>query len=158
MDYRGMEDDGIVGWMESLRLDGGGDDGDGRDGVSSSSSSSILPQLVGWMESLRLDAGGNGDGRDGVEGVGVRGSGDGVSSSSSTLPHLLQSVTGLLRGMVLEEEEDHEHDMAPEWEEDHEHDMASEWEDIDHDMVSEDDEDIDHDMISEEEDIDHVEE
>lgn len=113
MDYRGIEDDGIVGWMGSLRLDGGVEDGDGRDGV---------------------------------EGVGVRGSGDGVSSSS-TLPHLLQSVTGLLRGMVLEEEE-----------EDHEHDMASEWEDIEDDMVSEDDEDIDHDMISEEDDIDHVEE
>lgn len=146
MDYRGIEDDdGIVGWMKSLRLDGGGDDGDGRDGGSSFSS--ILPQLVGWMETLRLDAGGDGDVRDGVKGVGVRGSGDGVSSSSSsTLPQLLQSVTGLLRGMVLEEEEDHEHDMA------------SEWEDIDHDMVSEDDEDIDRDMISEEDDIDHVEE
>lgn len=159
MDYWGMEDDdGIVGWMESLRLDGGGDDGDGRDGGFSSSSSSILPQLVGWMETLRLDAGGDGDGRDGVEGVGVRGFGDGVFSSSSTLPHLLQSVTGLLRGMVLEEEEeDIDRDMVSE-EEDVDRDMASEWEDIDHDIVSEDDEDIDHDMVLEEEDNDHVEE
>lgn len=84
------------------------------------------------MGSLRLDAGGDGDVR------------DGVSSSSSTLPHLLRSLTGLLRGMVLEEEEDC--------------DMVLEEEDIDRDMVLEEEEDIDHDMVLEEENNDHVEE